>query len=107
MIMSDDDNNNDITNIMPDHPELIAMSQAAKDFKSSEIGKYLLDRAAVKAGNAAKLLCTVDPTDVAKIVEYQGDAKILTILDDFINEAINTGDAEYANYQQKLNAGDD
>lgn len=105
--MSDNDNNNDVTSIMPDHPELIALSQVAKDFKSSEIGKYLLDRAAVKAGNAAKALISVDPTDVRIIVKLQSDAKILTILDDFINEAINTGDAEYANYQQKLNEGDD
>ena len=101
------DNNNDVTNIMPDHPELIVMSQVAKDFKSSEIGKYLLDRAAVRAGNAAKALCAVDPTDIHAIVKLQGDAKILAILDDFINEAINTGDAEYANYQQKLNNGED
>ena len=96
-----------VTNVMPDHPELIAMSQVAKDFKSSEFGKYLLDRAAVKAGNAAKALCAVDPTNVTAIVRLQSDAKILVILDDFINEAINTGDAEYANYQQKLNVGDD
>lgn len=99
--------NDNVTNVMPDHPELIEMSQAAKDFKSSEIGKYLLDRAAVKAGNAAKELCAVDPTDIHAIVKLQGDAKILAILDDFINEAINTGEAEYANYQQKLNAGED
>ena len=68
--------NDNVTNVMPDHPELIALSQVAKDFKSSEIGKYLLDRAAVKAGNAAKELCAVDPTDVRAIVKLQGDAVV-------------------------------
>lgn len=101
--MSDDN----VTNIMPDNPELIALSQEAKDFKSSGFGTYLLDRAAQKAGNAAKALCDVDPTDIKKIIKYQADAKVLGLLNEFINEAINIGNQEYAEYQRKIIEGDE
>ncbi len=96
-----------ITNIMPDNPELIALSEEAKRFKSSGFGAYLLDRAAVRAGNAAKGLCEVDPTDISMIVKLQADSKVLGLLNEFINEAINIGEAEYAQYQLKINQGDD
>lgn len=104
--MSDEDND-DVTNIMPDNPELIAMSQEAKNFKSSGFGCYLLDRAAEKAGTAAKALCDVDPTDVKAIIKLQADAKVLGLLNEFINEAINLGNAEYAEYRRKVDEGTD
>jgi hypothetical protein len=94
--MSDDNQ------IMPDRPELIAMSHQAKEFKSSEFGRYLLDMAAVKAGDAAKALCDVDPLNTKEIIRLQADAKILKHMNEFINQAVQAGDAEYAEYQQRV-----
>lgn len=87
---------------MPDNPELIALAIEAKEFKSSGFGSYLLDRAAKKAGDAARALCDVDPADTKRIIQLQMEAKILKMLDDFISEAVSIGDAEYAAYQRKL-----
>lgn len=92
----------EVTQIMPDNPSYIMRAQEAKVFRSSNFGEYLLDCAAEKAGNAAKALCHVDPTNIKRIIELQADARVLDLLNEFINKAIQTGDAEYANYQQKV-----
>lgn len=100
--MSDDN----VTQIMPDHPELIALSEEAKRFRSSDFGSYLLDKAAFEAGEAARELTTVDPADTKRIMKLQNDARRLTDLNRWINEAIQIGDAEYAEYQRKVNEGE-
>ncbi len=92
--------------VMPDHPEYIELSQEAKNFKSSLFGRYLLDKAAVEAGNAARDLCDVDPDDKTKIIKLQNDAKRLKDLNKWINEAIQIGNAEYADYQSKLSGSE-
>ena len=92
----------DRSQVMPDRPELISMSHQAKEFKSSEFGRYLLDMAAVKAGDAARALCDVDPLDTKRIMQLQMDAKALKLLNEFINNAVQAGDAEYAEYQRRV-----
>lgn len=100
--MGEDDENN-VTQVMPDHPEFIALSQEAKEFKSSLFGSYLMDKAAERAGDAARQLCDVNPLNTTKIIELQSDAQSLKLLNEFLNKAINIGDAEYADYLYKIN----
>jgi len=92
--------------IMPDNPENIEMAHEANRFKSSLFGRYLLDKAAIEAGAAAQALTTVDPDDKTKIIKLQNDARRLSDLNKWINEAIQVGNAEYAEYQLKLSGGE-
>lgn len=92
--------------IYPDHPERIALAHDAKEFISSAIGQYMLDRAARDAGDAAKELCDVDPNDTKRIIELQGQARILKNFNKWLDEIINTGAAEYAEYLRKTHEGE-
>lgn len=96
------DNEQEPTQVMPDHPEYIAMAAEAKRFKSSAFGSYLLDMAAKEAGEAAQALCVVNPKDTEEIIKLQNDTRRLRDLNKWINQAIQIGNAEYSEYQRKL-----
>lgn len=94
--------NDEATQVMPDNPEFIALAAEAKKFESSMFGSYLLNMAAKEAGDAARALCDVNPEDTTKIVELQSKTKRLRDLERWMQQAINVGEAEYAEYQRKL-----
>jgi len=95
-----------VTQIMPDRPELIVLGKEARDFKGSEFGKYLLDMAAKEAGDAAMALCSVNPRDTEAIIELQNKTRRLRDLNKWIDSAIQAADHEYAAYQSRINEGD-
>lgn len=73
----------------------VKLGMDAEKFVSSEIGQYLLKRAASESLAALEQMKTIDPTDAKTISKLQNNCKRFDELQQWLKEAINDGDMAY------------
>ena len=73
----------------------------AEAFKRSALGKYLYDRAELEKEQAIKELVLVDDDDVKLNRKYRNQIKVVDLFTQWIDEAINSGNAAAANIENE------
>ena len=71
----------------------------AEAFKHSALGHYLYDRADIEKEQAIKELISIDDDDVKLNRKYRNKIKVVDMFMQWIDEAINSGNAAAANIE--------
>jgi hypothetical protein len=78
----------------------------AEKFLASDFGQYLLGQAEYEAGEAMKLLSVVSPEDTKEIRRLQNIIQRYESFHDWIQSAVEQGDAEYAKHLEEQQTGE-
>lgn len=96
---------------MQEQAELRAMcienGEDAEKFLKSNFGQYLLGQADLDAEQAKEQLTTVDPDDSKTIRKLQNRIHRARSLETWISSAIQKGNAEFADYIEAQQTGED
>lgn len=82
--------------------ERIELGVKAEEFMTSDIGRYLMNRASREASGALLKLSSVDPDDSKTIRDLQTKIKRCDDLERWLDEAIQVGKSEYISLSDEL-----
>jgi hypothetical protein len=79
--------------------ETISLGNAANSFLKSELGEYLISRANQKINESLVQLKNIDPFNGKEIIKCQNEIKSVTMLFEWLAEAIMEKNEIYAKHQ--------
>jgi len=91
---------------MPENAEIIALGLEAEQFRSSNLGKYLLGCAERDATKAMSALATIDPDNKTEIMKLQSNIARLHDFNNWLDEVITGGNMAYQEYLENKSALD-